>query len=325
MQALVCEQFGPLDQLTVLEVPDPMCGPNQIRIEVAAAGVNFVDALFVQGRYQIKPPTPFIAGSEIAGVVAEVGNEVTGWVTGDRVMASIGLGGFADQIVARPEQLHRVPDELDLATAATFTQSYCTAQFALHHRTSVRAGDRVLVLGAGGGVGLACIDVARAAGADVIAVASTPDKRDAALAQGASHVIDSADDVKTLVRELTGGGADIAVDPVGGELSTTALRSLGEGGRLLIIGFASGIIADLPANQILLRNRTVIGVDWGIWAMSNGADQRALLDELLGEVERGELHPIAPTQVALTAATQALADLENRRVVGKVALMLGVR
>lgn len=321
MRAVVCREPGPLSDLVVAESEPPPCGPNQIRLRVEAAGVNFVDALFVQGRYQIRPPTPFVPGSEAAGVVTEVGATVEGWALGDRALCNVGLGGFADELVVRPDQAHHVPAGVSAATAAALGQSYCTAWFALHRRAAIRSGEHVLVLGAGGGVGLATIDVAVLAGATVTAVASSPAKRDAATRQGAHHVLDAADDLKGRVRELSGGGADIAVDPVGGELSEVALRSLGDGGRLLVIGFASGEIPRLPTNQVLLRNRAVIGVDWGVWAMHHPEPQRELLSEVMAEVDGGRLHPVEPTTYRLDDAAQALADLEGRRVVGKVVLV----
>jgi NADPH2:quinone reductase len=174
MRRVVCHEIGPLDRLTVETSDDELApGPGQVVVDVAAAGVNYVDALFVQGRYQIKPPTPFTPGSEIAGVVASVGDGVDGWAVGDRVLTMCGLGGFASQVVLNALSLSRVPDAMELDAAAAFIQSYCTALFALSRRTSVGEGDVVLVLGAGGGVGLAAIDVATALGARVVAAASS--------------------------------------------------------------------------------------------------------------------------------------------------------
>ena len=322
MRAVVCQKFASLDHLVVEEQPSEPCGPRRLRVAVEAAGVNFVDALFVQGRYQIKPPLPFVAGSELAGTVTEVGAGVDGWAVGDRVMANVGLGGFCDEAVISAIQAVRVPDGIDSRTAATLGQSYCTAWFALHRRARIEPGQHVLVLGAGGGVGLAATDVATAAGATVIAAASTRDKRDLAVSRGATHVIDSStDDVKARARELSGGGVDIIVDPVGGPTTETALRALAFDGQLLIIGFAAGEIPRLPANQILLRNRRVIGVDWGMWALEHPLENAELLREVLAAIVDGELHPVAPRTYRLADAALALADLEQRRVVGKIALV----
>lgn len=317
----MCREFGEPETLELEERPSPPCGPGRVRVRAWAAGLNYVDALFVQGRYQIRPPTPFTPGSELAGEVTEVGDGVTGWAVGDRVMASVGLGGFVDEVVLRPEQLLAVPDGLDFGQAATMGQSYATAWFTLTRRTTVREGDRVLVLGAAGGVGLACIDVARALGASVIAAASSPEKLQRCIERGAHSVIDtSAEDLKARARELSDGGVDVAVDPVGGELSEQALRSLREDGRLMVVGFASGEIPRLPANQVLLRNRRVIGVDWGAWALGDPAANHELMGEVLARVAEGVLRPVAPVTYPLGDAARALRDLLGRRVVGKAAL-----
>jgi NADPH2:quinone reductase len=233
-----------------------------------------------------------------------------------------GLGGFAEQVVVQADTAVPIPDRLDAARAATFIQSFCTALFALRNRGGLRAGEKVLVLGAGGGVGLAAVQVAKALGADVLAGASSAGKRQAAMAAGAAAVVDtSAEDVKTAARAWSAGGVDLVYDPVGGDLADPALRALREGGRYLVIGFASGTIPALPLNQVLLRNRTVVGVDWGSWSLSNGPGQRALLVELLDLVADGRLDPVAPRTAPLDTAGEVLDDLLNRRVVGKVALI----
>jgi NADPH2:quinone reductase len=330
MRAVVCEELGPPSSLVVGDRPDPPSpGPGFVTIAVEAAGVNYVDALFVQGQYQIKPRLPFVPGSEIAGTIAAVGDEVTHLAVGDRVLASCGLGGFAEQVMVAAEAAVPLPDELDAARAATFTQSYATALFSLRDRARLTAGETVLVLGAGGGIGLATIDVARALGARTIAAASSAAKRDAAVAIGAAAVIDtSSEDLKTRARELAGEiagrpvtGVDVVMDPVGGDLAEAALRALGEGGRYIVVGFASGAIPSLPLNQVLLRNRALVGVDWGAWAMAHPAPQAALLRDLLTWVHEGRLRPTAPTTYPLERAGEALDDLLSRRVVGKLALV----
>ncbi len=323
MRAIVCSELGPPETLRIEEREALTAGSGEIVVDVRAAGVNYVDALFVAGQYQIKPPLPFVPGGEIAGVVRAVGAGVEGIAIGDRVLAMCGLGGFAEQIVLAPLQVVPVPDGLDFARAAAFTQSYCTALFALRERGHLRAGESVLVLGAGGGVGLATIDVARALGARVIGAASSEGKRAAARAAGAEAVIDTTvEDVKTRVREFAGGsGIDVVLDPVGGALAEPALRSLGYLGRYLVIGFAAGAIPKLPLNQVLLRNRAIVGVDWGAWAMQHPAEQRGLLTELLRMVADGRLFPAAPTAYPFDRVADALNDLLNRRVTGKVVLV----
>ena len=292
-------------------------------VDVEAAGVNFVDGLFVAGKYQIKPPLPFTPGSEIAGRVAAIGDEVRGWTIGQRVMATTGLGGFASQVMVPAASLVSLPDVLDAPRAATFTQSFCTCLYALRNRAQVEPGTTVLVLGAGGGIGLAAIAVATALGCRVLAAASSPDKLDAALAAGAEATVNTVtDDLKTAARAWAGGtGLDVVVDPIGGPAAELSLRALGDGGRYLVIGFASGEIPRLPLNQVLLRSRTILGVDWGIWAMQHGMEQLALLNDLVHMVEQGDINPVHPTTYDLGDVVHALDDLLARRVVGKIALL----
>ncbi len=323
MRAAVCHELGPPSVLRVEERPDPEPGPGQVAVAVEAAGVNFVDGLFVAGQYQMKPPLPFVPGSEVAGHVVAVGPDVDGVAVGDRVLASVGLGGFASRVVVPAASAIALPEGMDAPRAATFTQSYSTSLFALRDRAHAAPGETVLVLGAGGGVGLAAIGVARALGCRVLGVASSADKRDAALAAGAEAALDpAAEPLKEAARAWAGGtGVDLVVDPIGGSLAEPALRALGDGGRYLVIGFASGDIPAVPLNQVLLRNRSVIGIDWGIWAMTHPAEQRALLDDLLAMVEAGTLDPVRPTEYPLDDVAGALGDLLGRRAVGKIALV----
>lgn len=307
MRAAICEELG---SVAVTETASPVPGPGQVLVTVEAAGVNYVDALFVQGRYQIKPPLPFVPGSEVAGTLP----------SGERVLAMCGLGGFATEVAVPASSAVPIPDELDFPRAATFTQSYCTALFALRDRAALRPGESVLVLGAGGGVGLAAVQIAKAMGARVLAAASTDGKQQAARDAGADDAIGTAD-VKTAARAWSDGGVDVVYDPVGGALADPALRSLRERGRYVVIGFASGDIPSLPLNQVLLRNRAIVGVDWGAWAMANPGAQRALLDELLAMVAKGDLTPVPPRTAPLASVAEVLDDLLNRRVVGKVALL----
>lgn len=334
VRVVECAEFGPVTGLRVVERDPLPLGEGQIRLEVLAAGVNFVDGLFVQGAYQIKPPLPFVPGSEVVGRVVELGPGVDALAgapgLGDRVFANVWLGGYASEVVVRSDQVVALPDVLSDGQGATFVQSYLTAWFALHERARIEAGSTVGVLGAGGGVGLATVDVARAAGAAVIGVASTPDKRDAAVGRGALEVVDgsasSPTEVKDALRAFAAanggppGGLDVLVDPVGGELGETCLRALGEDGQYLVIGFVAGI-PRLPANQVLLRNRRIIGVDWGAWSGRHPDRNRALLDRVLAAIVAGELDPIEPATYPLEEAARALGDLERRAVTGKVALV----
>ncbi len=323
MRRIVCPELGPPDVLVVQDGPPLEAGPGRVVVDVAAAGVNYVDALFVAGQYQIKPPLPFTPGSEVAGTVAAVGDGVDEVEVGDRVLAMPGLGGYAEQVDLSSRQVAVVPEALSLPAAAAFTQSYCTALFALRDRAHLAAGETVLVLGAGGGVGLAAVDVAKALGATVIGAASTSEKRDAARAAGADHVIDTGSEpLKDRARELAGGdGVDVVLDMVGGDLAEPALRALRLFGRFVVIGFASGTIPSLPANQVLLRNRSVVGVDWGAWTMIDPGGQARLLGDALAMVADGRLHPAEPTAYPFDRVVQALDDLLHRRVTGKVVLV----
>jgi NADPH:quinone reductase len=322
MREVVCRSFGPLEQLAIEERPSPDLAAGQVRVRVTAAGVNFVDALLVQGLYQIKPPLPFVAGGESVGVVSELGAGVTEVSLGDRVLVTSGVGGFATEMVTPADRARRVPPSLTDGQAATFMQSYMTAYFALVHRARMEPGQSLLVLGAGGGVGLAAVDVGRAIGLQVIAAASTADKREIAVSRGATSVIDSStEDVKARAREITGDGVDAVYDPVGGAVGEACLRALRDDGQFLVIGFASGDIPKLPANQVLLRNRRVTGVDWGGWAGKNAGGNHEMLLRVLTMIADGELRPVEPVSYPFEQAAQALADQQNRKVVGKAVLV----
>lgn len=322
MRTVVCNELGPLSDLAIEERDEPTPGEGQVVVDVRAAGVNFVDGLLCQGQYQIKPPTPFIPGGEIAGEVSAVGSGVTGVSIGDRVIAFTGFGGFAEQVVVSALTLVTMPDTLGFGQAATLIQSYGTMLFALTRRTSLKPGEWVLVLGAGGGVGLAAIDVARALGARVIAAASTKEKLDNAVAMGAEATIAYEDeDLKVRARELSGGGVDVVIDPVGGRHSEPALRATGPFGRFCVIGFASGPIAPVPLNQVLLNNRTVVGVDWGAWTFRDPIGNRQLLDELMGLISDGQLHPTVPSEYPLDQASSVMSGLIDRTLAGKVVLI----
>jgi len=287
--------------------------------------VNFVDALFVQGRYQIRPPVPFVPGSEVAGEVMEVGRDVDGWQVGDRAMASVGLGGYASEVVVHAAALVRVPDTLSDGQAATMGQSYATAWFALTRRTTISEGEWLVALGAAGGVGLAMIDVARTLGAQTVAAASDDAKVQLCIQRGAHKVVPyglepNSSEVKDAIRAATNGGADVVIDTVGGVLAEAGLRSLREYGRLVVVGFATGTIPALPANQILLRNRTVVGVDWGAWALGNPADNAALMAEVMELAADGRISPIEPATRPLEDAGAVLRELLDRKITGKVCL-----
>ena len=321
MRAVICHELGSVERLVVEERPTPEPQAGQVRVAVRAAGASFVDGLQVSGRYQFPLSPPYTPGGECAGVVDAVGDGVTEWRVGDRVFASTGVGAFADRLVAKSHQLTRLPDSIDFARGASFLQVYGTAWFALKHRTIVRPGEVVLVTGAGGGVGLAAIDVARSLGARVIAVASSEAKRQLALAAGAEAAIDPAEDVKTRARQLTDGkGIDVVYDVVGGDVSEQALRALTFDGRFLVVGFTAGI-GRVPLNLVLLNNRTVIGVEWGGWVPRHLDENKAMIADVVSAIDCGDLRPVAPFERPLEDAGAVLAELLGRRAVGKIVLV----
>lgn len=322
MHAIVLNEVGSLESLKLEEQPTPTPDDSQVLVEIKAAGASFVDALQASGRYQFPLKAPYIPGGESAGVIAAVGAAVSGWSVGDRVVAQSGTGAFASHIVVAPAQLLRMPDAMDFARASSFIQVYGTAWFAFHHRTVVRRDEVVLVTGAGGGVGLAAIDVARSLGARVIAVASTAEKRELAIRAGAFAALDpNTDDIKVRARELTdGNGIDIVYDVTGGPVAEQALRALRFDGRYLVIGFTAGI-SKIPLNLVLLNNRTVIGVEWGGWVPRNRETNRAMLEEIAEAIGRGDLRPVAPFERRLTEAADVLRELIDRRATGKIVLI----
>ena len=328
MRAIVCNSFAPLDQLAIEERDSAPLKADQVRVKITAAGVNFVDALIVQGLYQIKPPLPFTPGGESVGVVTEVGADVSVPSVGQRVLVTSGAGGFATEMVVPARAAMAVPDALTDGQAATFMQSYGTAYFALVRRAQLTAGQWLLVLGAGGGVGLGAVDVGHALGLNVIAAASSTEKRALAESRGALATIDSStDDVKARAKEISAkhgidGGVDAVYDPIGGVVGEQCLRALRDDGQFLVIGFASGDIPQLPANQVLLRNRRVTGVEWGGWVLKHPDENRQMMEEIMTKIVAGELNPVEPSSYPFEEAAQALADQQNRKVTGKAVLVV---
>jgi NADPH2:quinone reductase len=319
----VCRAFGSPEELALEEAPDPEPGPGEVLVGVRAAGVSFVDGLIVRGMYQVKPPVPFTPGLTVAGDLLDAGDGVSGLPRGRRVAGCwLGLGGYATHRVLPADTVVPLPDAVSYEVAATAAESYATVLFALTRRTTLRPGEWVLVLGAGGGIGLAAVDVAASLGARVIAAASSQAKRAAAVSAGAQAAVDyQAEDLRARVREITGAGADLVVDPVGDRFAEPALRSLRGSGRYLVIGFAGGSIPRLPLNRVLLENRSVIGVDWGAWSRQDPAGNQALIAGLLAHVAAGALNPIAPATYPLERAAEALDTLARRHVTGKLALL----
>ena len=323
MKAMICRALDEQARLDLQEVPPPDLAPGGVRIAVAAAGLNFADTLVLTGRYQERQQPPFAPGMEVAGRVLEIGGEVEGLKPGDRVMAALGAGGYAEQAVAVAADVIRIPDEMDFVTAAGFPIAYGTSHHALTARAGLKSGEVLLVHGAAGGVGLTAVEIGHALGATVIATAGTSEKLAVARAHGADHLINyREDDVKAKVRAFTGGrGADVVYDPVGGEaLFETSIRSTAAGGRMLVIGFASGEIPQIPANLLLVKNLTVFGYNWGAYRRSHPADLRAGFGELLGWYREGRIKPQISATFPLEGANEGLDLLRRRGSTGKVVL-----
>ena len=320
MKALLCKAWGGPETLVLEDLPSPRPGPGEVVIDVKAAGVNFPDVLIIQNKYQVKPPLPFAPGAELAGVIKEVGADVTAFKPGDRVIAMTTWGAFAEECVARVGQLIGMPAGLDFATAAAFTLTYGTSWHALKDRGQLRAGETLLVLGAAGGVGLAAVEIGKALGARVIAAASSAEKLAVCRAHGADETIDYAtEDLRARLKAMVGDkGVDIVYDPVGGPYAEPAIRSTGWRGRYLIIGFAHGEIPRIPLNLMLLKGSSLVGVYWGDWTRREPEAAAAGMTELLGWLKAGKLKPHLSGRYPLARAADALVALASRKVAGKL-------
>ena len=313
----IAELGGP-DALRLVEVPEPGT-PGAVLIEVATAGVSFPDLLMTRGRYQTKPPLPFVPGVEVAGtVVAAAGSE---FQPGERVMAMTLVGGFAERAAASPTLTLRVPPGLAMEAAGGFIMNYHTAHFALARRGRLRPGETLLVHGAAGGVGSAAVQVGRGLGARVLAVVSSDAKAEIARGAGAEHTVDAGGDWIAAVRDLSDGrGVDAVLDPVGGERFDQSVRCLAPEGRLIVVGFAAGRIPTLQVNRILFRNVDIVGAAWGAFLAVEPDLFAATQQALNGMIERGDVAPIVGAQFPLADAADALRMLEERRAVGKIVL-----
>jgi NADPH2:quinone reductase len=325
MQALMCESFGPPENLVLREVPVPQPGPGEILIRTHAAGLNFPDSLIIQDKYQIKGPLPFAPGGELSGHVVAVGPGVERFGVGDRVAALTHWGGFAQYAVAQAERTTLVPETMDLDTAAAFTLVYGTAHHALAQRGELKAGETVLILGASGGVGLAAIEVAKAMGARVIAGASTADKLAVAQRFGADELVNYAEqDLKAVVKQMTGGkGVDVVYDPVGDKLADPAFRTLGWKGRYLVVGFAGGQIPSLPLNLPLVKGAAIVGVFWGDLVAREPKVHHANMAELYAMHAAGKLKPMISARFPIADGGKAIRLMMDRKVTGKVIVTAG--
>jgi NADPH:quinone reductase len=321
----IAELSGPDSALRLVQAaePDhvhPLTPGEGVVIEVHAAGVSFPELLQTRGQYQLKPPLPFVPGSEVAGIVRSAPAGTNFLEEGGRVAAFCGLGGFAESVVAPEFLTFPLHPALDFAQGAGLILNYHTAYFALAMRGRLREGESVLVHGAAGGVGTAALQVAKGLGASTIAVVSSDEKQRVALEAGADHVVRSDGPWKDEAKEISGGGVDVVLDPVGGERFTDSLRSLRENGRVIVVGFTAGSIPEVRVNRLLLNNTEIVGAGWGHWAMTHPQACREIGAALHGMIEQGHVRPIVGRRFSLEQAGEALLALERREATGKVVL-----
>jgi NADPH2:quinone reductase len=320
----ITDHTGPGSALRLADVPEPepshLLTPGRgVVVDVHAAGVSFPELLQTRGEYQLKPPLPFVPGSEVAGIVRSAPAD-SGIAAGDRVAAFSMLGGWADVAVAPEYLVFPLPDALDFAQGAGLILNYHTAYFAMHLRGRLRGGETVLVHGAAGGVGTAAIQIAKGLDARVIGVVSSDAKAQVAREAGADDVLRSDGPWKDEAMELTGGGVDLVLDPVGGDRFTDSLRSLREGGRLVVVGFTDGSIPEVRVNRLLLKNTEVIGAGWGAYVMPKPGVNREIGTALDHLIHNGAIRPLVGERFALEQAADALRTIEERRATGKVVL-----
>jgi len=322
MRAVICRAWGPIDDLRLEDVAAPVPRAGQVLIDVRATGVNYADSIMVAGRYQTKPDFPFSPGLETAGVVARCGDGVTRYAPGDRVMAILAHGGFAEQAVADEVETFAIPSAMPFDEAGAFPIAYVSSHVAIRWQGRLEAGETMLVLGAAGGVGLTAVEIGKAMGARVIAAASTAEKLAVAREHGADDVIDYAREKLTeRVMDLTGGkGADVCFDPVGGDLFDAALSSLGWGGRILLVGFVGGI-PQIPANRLLVKHRSALGSALRYFRWHAPDKLRRTVDELLAWYAEGKLKPRVTHRLPLEQTVDAIRLLTDRKAYGKIVVM----
>jgi NADPH2:quinone reductase len=332
MKAMLCKEFGPPEMLVLSDIPSPKAAPGQIVITVKACGVNFPDVLIIENKYQFKPPLPFAPGAEIAGVVKELGEGVTRFKVGDRVIASVGNGGMQEEIVADPNRCIPMPESMDFETGAGLILTYGTSHYALKDRAKLRAGETLVVLGAAGGVGLAAVELGKAMGARVIAGASSQEKVDLAKKHGADDGFvyasgkltrDQQKEFSDQIKNATGGkGADVLYDPVGGDYAEPAVRAMAWEGRYLVIGFVAGI-PSVPLNLTLLKSCDIQGVFWGAFTARDPKRNQEHLAEIMRWTVEGKIKPYISARFPLARAGEAIRMLADRKAQGKVIVTMG--
>ena len=322
MRAVVCNEYGPPENLAVEEMPDPTPGPKEVLVEVEAAAVTFPDTLMLEDRYQFKAPPPYVPGGEVAGVVAALGNEVEGLSVGDRVVGGLGTtGGFAELAVVPAAGARRLPDSVGFAESTGLNYAYGTTLYGLKYRGELKEGETLLILGAGGNVGLSAVELGKLMGARVIAAASSEEKLDLCRARGADQTINYAtENLKERAKELTDGkGCDVIYDCVGGDYAEAALRAIGWEGRFLVIGFTAGIPA-IPLNLTLLKSCQIVGVFFGAMTARDPELRDAVSAELIDLTSSGKLQPHVSGRYPLERAGEALRALMDRKALGKVVI-----
>lgn len=328
MKALQCVELGGPDKLEINEVDSPSAIPGHVVIDVKSGSINFPDVLMIQGLYQFQPPLPFTPGGESAGIISEVGEDVTKFKVGDKVFAMTGTGAFAEKILAHEASCTLIPDSMDYDSAAALSMTYGTSLYALKQRANIQPGETLLVLGASGGVGIAAIELGKAMGAKVIAAASTQDKVDMCMAHGADEGFiypsgnldrDQQKELSNKIKELTGGvGANVVYDPVGDSYSEPCLRATAWEGRYLVIGFAAGEIPKIPLNITLLKGCQIVGVFWGAWVGMCPDENNKNFAELFKLHAEGKINPEVSQKYSLEKSADAFLHLANRKAKGKV-------
>jgi len=332
MKAMLCKEYGPPENLVLSDVPELHAGPGQIVVQVRSCGVNFPDVLIIENKYQFKPALPFAPGAEISGVVKELGEGVTRFKAGDRVIASIGNGGMQEQVLVDPNRCIPMPDGMDFETGSGLILTYGTSHYALKDRAKLKPGETLVVLGAAGGVGLAAVELGKAFGARVVAGASSPEKVALAKQHGADDGFvypsgklsrDQQKEFSEQIKNLTGGkGADVLYDPVGGDYAEPAVRAMNWEGRYLVIGFTAGI-PSIPLNLTLLKSCDILGVFWGAFTARNPKRNQEHLAEILRWTVEGKLKPHISARFPLARAGEAIRMLADRKAQGKVVVTMG--
>jgi NADPH:quinone reductase len=324
MRAVICRAWGAVEDLTVEDVPAPAPAADEVLIDVRATSVNYADSIMVAGKYQTRPPFPFSPGLETAGVVARAGAAATRFKAGDRVMATLGWGGLAEQAVAKESETFAIPAGMSFEQAGAFPIAYISSDVAIRWQGRLEPGETLLVLGAAGGVGLTAVEIGRAMGARVIAGASTAEKLAVAREHGADDLVNYATEPLTeRVMALTGEkGADVCFDPIGGELADAALSALGWGGRMLLIGFVGGV-QQIPANRLLVKNRAALGCSLRYYRNQAPDKLRRSVDALLGWYAEGKLKPLVSHRLPLERSVEAIKLLTDRKALGKVVVIPG--